>query len=468
MNRIILIGNGFDVAHCLETSYKSFIDNYWSNFIKQAYSGRKNYHEDNFMKFSTNSQTLAHILSSTNLPSSCDELSSQIKSYKEQNMLGDRAKIDFIFKNKFMEHILKKLGLEKWVDIENEYYEKIKRIAENHDSLSTTEYDIKSLNQDFKAIEMILEAYLTKQENSYQVNNSIVEEISKKIMSPFNIEDISHKHTDSFFDEIKHKIEKFNSTANQTDHIDRIDRILNVYRNKFPFINFDSSDTINFNMDYISLDKEDFYLERLMVEKAIPNCFMLPDNILFLNFNYTHITDIYNKESYFKTIHIHGELNNNQNSIIFGYGDELADDYKTIENLNDNNYLTNVKSTRYLETSNYRDLISFIESSPYQIFTMGHSCGNSDRTLLNTLFEHDNCISIKPYYHQMSENKDNYNDIVQNISRNFVNKSLMRDRVVNKTYCNPLLELNEKIKNEKYHNKGSSIIRHRTIATERN
>jgi hypothetical protein len=29
MNRIILIGNGFDLAHCLPTSYKDFIDNYW-------------------------------------------------------------------------------------------------------------------------------------------------------------------------------------------------------------------------------------------------------------------------------------------------------------------------------------------------------------------------------------------------------------------------------------------------------
>ncbi len=29
MNRIILIGNGFDLAHGLETSYKDFIDDFW-------------------------------------------------------------------------------------------------------------------------------------------------------------------------------------------------------------------------------------------------------------------------------------------------------------------------------------------------------------------------------------------------------------------------------------------------------
>ena len=69
---------------------------------------------------------------------------------------------------------------------------------------------------------------------------------------------------------------------------------------------------------------------------------------------------------------------------------------------------------------------------------MGHSCGNSDRTLLNTIFEHENCISIKPYYHKRSDGSDNYIEIVQNISRNFKDPKLMRDRVVNKYYCEPL------------------------------
>ena len=33
MNRIIIIGNGFDRAHNLRTGYKEFIDDYWSDFI---------------------------------------------------------------------------------------------------------------------------------------------------------------------------------------------------------------------------------------------------------------------------------------------------------------------------------------------------------------------------------------------------------------------------------------------------
>ena len=87
-------------------------------------------------------------------------------------------------------------------------------------------------------------------------------------------------------------------------------------------------------------------------------------------------------------------------------------------------------------------MLSFIGSEPYQILIMGHSCGNSDRTLLNTLFEHKNCVSIKPYYYKYDKDKDNYIDLVQNISRNFTDMKLMRDRVVNKTYCEPLTNNN--------------------------
>ena len=36
MNRLIIIGNGFDLAHGLPTSYKNFIDDYWGNVIKES------------------------------------------------------------------------------------------------------------------------------------------------------------------------------------------------------------------------------------------------------------------------------------------------------------------------------------------------------------------------------------------------------------------------------------------------
>ena len=175
---------------------------------------------------------------------------------------------------------------------------------------------------------------------------------------------------------------------------------------------------------------------KLMANK-FPREFFLPNEILFLNFNYTNTTQLYLPipKPGFEINHIHGELTN-PDSVIFGYGDELDENYKNISNLNDNEYLRNFKSIKYLESDRYRKALQFMNAAPYQVFIMGHSCGNSDRTFLNTLFEHKNCVSIKPYYYKNGD-KDNYLEIVQNISRNFTDMKLMRDRVVNKTYCEP-------------------------------
>ena len=41
MNRIILTGNGFDLAHNLPTSYTHFIDWYWNDWKKKLKTGKK-------------------------------------------------------------------------------------------------------------------------------------------------------------------------------------------------------------------------------------------------------------------------------------------------------------------------------------------------------------------------------------------------------------------------------------------
>ncbi len=41
------------------------------------------------------------------------------------------------------------------------------------------------------------------------------------------------------------------------------------------------------------------------------------------------------------------------------------------------------------------------------------------------------------------DGSDNYLEIVQNICRNYTNMKLMRDRVVNKTFCEPLPQISK-------------------------
>ena len=76
---------------------------------------------------------------------------------------------------------------------------------------------------------------------------------------------------------------------------------------------------------------------------------------------------------------------------------------------------------------------------------MGHSCGISDRTLLNSLFEHEHCKSIKPFYHKREAGTDDYDDIIMNIYRNFKDKNSYRKKVVNRRDCEPLPQIGETI-----------------------
>lgn len=165
---------------------------------------------------------------------------------------------------------------------------------------------------------------------------------------------------------------------------------------------------------------------------------------MLLNFNYTRTAEFYvTNRSNVTVNYIHGNLNDPE-SIIFGYGDELDKDYPLLKEVKDDACLLNVKSINYHNSDNYRNFLDFIESGPYQVVIMGHSCGNSDRTLLNTLFEHPNCISIKPYFYQIDEENDKYLELVKSIHRNFKDMKMMRDRVVNKRYTEPLIKFEKK------------------------
>ncbi|MBV8391088.1 MAG: hypothetical protein JO080_14885, partial [Mucilaginibacter sp.] len=161
-----------------------------------------------------------------------------------------------------------------------------------------------------------------------------------------------------------------------------------------------------------------------------------PHESLILNFNYTPTVEKYLKRtadlpnlSNIKVNYIHGRINDSTNKIIFGFGDELDEDYKKMELSKENGFFEHIKSFGYFKTSNYHNLIRFIESNEYQIYTLGHSCGLSDRTMLNMIFEHPNCKSIKIYYHKF-EGGNNYTRLTQEISRHFRDKVAMRSKIV--------------------------------------
>lgn len=422
MKRIILIGNGFDLAHKMKTSYKSFIDDYWSNTITEIQEtalGRP--FENDEIKI--NNSPSKFITKNT-----FQDLERGIKEYQTS----------LVFKNRFLKELTDKSYLNNWVDVENEYYFLLKK---SYDKIKfpKNDYHVKELNADFEKIKNKLGEYLKAVEKTF--NDNLGSEylrtkdiIGHKIYYPFKLKDFSESSLNQKA-ELEYSLIKKDIDALEDNQI--------------------SMDDLNENKRRLiqRIDKKRplYSIRELLQSEPALNYFdLIPEETLFLNFNYTFTDRIYENPREFghfndgkytstKSIHIHGTTQSrDNNAIIFGFGDELDEEYKSIEKLNDNSYLENIKSINYLETDNYKKLLEFINSGNFQIFIFGHSCGISDRTMLNTVFEHDNCASIKLFYHQRSEDKDNYSDIIRNISRNFNDKAKMRDRVVNKNYCEPL------------------------------
>lgn len=365
MNRIILIGNGFDLAHGLPTSYRHFMDWYW----EQRFLGLP---KDSYE--SSDRLCTLKIFGNKrwgNFVKEYPHLSG--KEFLDLIQKGRESRTYELVASPFFLNIIEAIETKGWVDIEYEYYKRLKIYLPNESRKEAK--PPKELNKELHTIKELLVEYLIQvQDTSLNEYNNIAPEICRIIDDPISIRDISI-----------------------TDY-SRNYELREVKRNNSPNL------------------------------------------IMFLNFNYTRTADVRSglaSESKIIVNHIHGVLAN-PDSMIFGYGDELDRDFKSLLETNNNDFLEEVKSVRYLESDCYRKMLDFIETNFYQIYVMGHSCGISDRTLLNTLFEHSNCVSIKPFYYQSNDGKDNYSEIVQNIYRNFSNQKQFRDRVVNKKYCIPL------------------------------
>ncbi|WP_437921515.1 AbiH family protein [Sphingobacterium sp. LRF_L2] len=375
MNKLILIGNGFDLAHGLKTDYNSFVTWFITKCFSEAINNLK--------------PTCQHILEMTldNIPTSVNPCSFDgVEDLVEGLLLGKidlrqegmaiKLKDDFytirgVIKSSLLRDLLINYREYNWVDIENNFYAKLKEV----------------LNQ--------RHAYLTGDRGTLSVKER------RKLLQCLNCE----------LDDLKNQLSLY---------------LIEVSRGAKVNLDFAEYIEEDINPNAI-LEKHHFVYEPLyrITTKAVK----------ILDFNYTGLVRKLKSKINIGFIHIHGSLENEKNPLIFGYGDEIDESYHEMEKTNINDYFKHIKSFGYFRTDNYSKLVNFISSEPFIIYIWGHSCGLSDRTLLNMIFEHDNCAGIKVFYHQQERGRDNFEEITQNIARHFKDKVKMRNRVFNKTYC---------------------------------
>jgi hypothetical protein len=365
MNRLILIGNGFDLAHGLKTGYNDFI--LW--YLKSCFSiadDTKEYDDEiiNIKRLNRQDEAIKLGEHTYTIPDyieffydrGFDELihNKNIKVKGWQNIYDPFFNVTI--KSELFRNLIMNCSRSLWVDIENFFYDHLKLILEGAKSNKKEEL-LLILNSSLKNIILKLEEYLAS---------------------------IKPTHLDNGYSAI------FNS---------------NIQANEIV--------TVNLTED------------------------LPPEESLLLNFNYTSTAEHYFKQGPYnphprpiRVNYIHGKIATPSNPLIFGFGDELDESYLKMELERSKGFFEYIKSFWYFKTSNYHNLIRFIDAKPFQVLILGHSCGLSDRTMLNMIFEHEQCKSIKIYYYGEKDGPNNFKTLTEEISRHFKNKSQMRKKIV--------------------------------------
>src|SRR5690606_6370022 len=340
MNKLILIGNGFDLAHGLKTSYKDFI--FW--YLDVCFNGaglypNGHFYEDDFVRIEVTEhyrlidlarkagdKGISRFLYDIGLLSKYLNVGKFIKHFSASiggdNPLSERYKDvlnlvahDVIFKSSFFKKLIHTCLECGWVDIEHEYFKELKSFRDSDNRFDYNKVD--RVNRDLDYLKAKLEEYLSLQDAQFDHRSNF--QLGKLLGQGFEENDFDPGITD---DELRSKLGK--------DFTD--DKSKNIKHKAY---------VLNFN---------------------------------YTNTFYNYIREI--KGNYFSHIevnHIHGQLNNPNNPIIFGFGDENDKEYLFFEEHNNNALFEHVKSYHYLKTSNYRNLIRFLNEDYYQVLVVGHS-----------------------------------------------------------------------------------------------
>lgn len=362
MNRLILVGNGFDLAHGLKTSYNNFMDFYLLKVFMELVQNNYRY-QDALISIASKNNSRPIVAEYRKFDSGIAYL---------DYLRKDCSKLFDIKISQFLHESHRNILERNWVDIEMTYFH---CLCSNIRDGRVDRENIAVLNQQLTYLKKELEDYLAAVE-TYQPTDHPDPDLLEIFLQPLIWND-------------------FSAAAKTTDRI------------KLGPHSFDAS------------GKNE-----------------LPRNTMIVNFNYTQTLEAYLeaiKQNGLKNPtlnYIHGRLNSKENPPIFGFGDEYNQIYSEFEEHNENCLYDHVKSFKYFQTNNNKDLLRFVSSDLFQVFILGHSCGLSDRTMLKAIFESENCRSIKIFHHNRSEESNDYHEKTIELGRHFSNKGYMRRVIV--------------------------------------
>lgn len=310
MKRVIVIGNGFDIAMGCNSSVVDFL--LWI-YKRELTSIRAHDQKTTKLFLLKNGQFPQFTLGFDNFIANCVDLQ-QMRERVEDRILQ--------LNDKLLRGILDSGRVKGWYDIEQTYFDQLLELTKYPKTID--EQKITSLNESLSRITFLLNDFLIEQSDK----------ISSNRIAP-----------------LKQTFESLNGR-----------RELGLMMNK--------------------------HLEQ----------------VIFINFNYTDIlqkmVDSSRNLTSATIFHIHGSLNRGDSpqNIIVGFGDDQSEAFKQLESLQRHDVMKYIKTFNYSRDSIVVDILNICDADEYSLYIIGHSCSDTDRTIMKSLINHKNCLKIRLYH----------------------------------------------------------------------
>ena len=196
MNRLIIVGNGFDLSLGLKTSYNHFLTQYIQELVLDLFERSKISSSIVFYERLGNVYETYDDLIKIKIPdyyfrnSEKEKFINKIKKFEDFRNIIKFLNIDgsVEFKSKLLREIHQSSELRNWIDIEVLYFDSLISIYRRYEGKADLENRLRKYNKNFQLLKTKLIEYLTRIKIDIEKNNLnfYVDNFIEKLISSYN------------------------------------------------------------------------------------------------------------------------------------------------------------------------------------------------------------------------------------------------------------------------------------------
>ena len=362
MDKVLVIGNGFDLYHKLPTQYTDFLYfvNHWDSFISKYDSATKEIKDEDTIEVSLSEKGQL-----------TEQSISDFAKYKDAYSVEELEQFEKNRSNKWITYFNRLLSDQsitgtRWIDFEQEIYNALKHVAVFFDMVPLAFKD----NKDFysavsNGLSVVWDVFF---------NSSPISYVQEKHKYNYYDKDLWNKYKEDILEYLKQELNKLCCC-------------LEIYL-----------------LEFVCRIKNKVYSEQIK----------LLGSVRLLNFNYTNTyKEVYGGERMTEQHAIHGSAL--EKDIVLGIPDDTFAD--TTDYVYFQKYFQRIQKRT---GSYYKKWISepkrrVLEDMPVEVYIIGHSLGESDKGILQDIFLNDYVKKIYIFYHS----QDSYEKMVINLVKMF-------------------------------------------------